>query len=1104
MSQTKLLWALAVLGLIFWMPGARAQFSGTVTGTVTDPSGAVVPNATIKLMSDATGQATTAKTNAEGSFTFPSLAPGSYHLSCSATGFAEVTLPVTLQTNQVLNVPVQVAVRSSVQTVQVTTQSPLLDTADNRIQETIPAQTLANLPLAGENMISLVTLAPGVTGTGVTSNGSPGSGRDNYSTETQVDASANGQGAVGNMYIIDGLDVTSSIRPGVLNLTPAPDSIQETSIQTDTYSVLYGRASSVQMTMTTKSGTAHYHGNAEDFFTNQKLQAGTEFTHHYAPFHSNNISASVGGPVWPGKNLGYFFFAIEPQIASTALSYSTTFADPAFVQYAQTTYPNTVGTKMLTTYPISNISNIAVQSTAAQVFPVGSSDACGTAATGDIPCTLPMVDTGNYNASAYRNGDQYFVRGDEALHNDRLYGTVYRTTLKTNGPNPRPAFNTTNNFYQWAIQVNETHTFSPNTINEAEFAADRIEGIEPATGLFDVPIVNVTGVGAGYGDGFATGDFIQHNYHWRDMLTHLVGTHDFQAGIEGLFGDDIEVFNGPYDQPTFAFNNLLDLAQDNVHTEGGLAFSPLTGQRDQYNWNAAGTTYGAFLQDTWKASRRLTVNYGLRWDDYGNPWSRSANTSFSDFYLGAGQTEQAQIANGVLIRHHHALQRSISDVFSPRIGVAWDLQGNGAWLVKAGVGIFHNWPTLANLQEEYRGNPPGDIFPTFFGGQTPAPVFGFGTTNEKPFNFPAPTLPAEQLNAAGGLSGLQFGIGAIDPTLVSPVTYTYSGGLAHRMGGRYVASADFSGANGRNLMSGGGQVYNVNYGQDINVLPGDLILHNSTVPTRLNTNFGSISYTANDRVSNYHAFIVALQGRFSRSFFNASYTRSSSWDDTQVYPSYVNVHQWYGPSIWNAPNRFSLTWYYNIPDVQNDKGLLGHVASGWAISGTVAAQSGNPVNVYTNAPFEPTCSNEPNNNCYANGALIPGAIFSGNNGGDFNADGDNLDYPDVSTYAQGTSRHAYLNGIFSSGQFTQPTFGQEGNEQYDRFVAPNFNEWDSALLKNTKIYEGVNFQFRFEVFNTFNRPNLINVDNNLPDGNFGKATSQDTPRFIQLGGNLTF
>ena len=188
-------------------------------------------------------------------------------------GFSTSKTALTLETNQPLNIPVNLAVGSSTETVDVSSQAPFLDTADTRLQETLPTETLSALPLAGRNMISLVTLAPGVTGTGVTSNGSPGSGRDNYSTETQVDASANGQGAVGNMYIVDGLDVSSSIRPGVLNLTPNPDSIQEATVQTNTYNVDYGRASSIQMTMTTKSGTSHYHGNASDYFTYQKFLA---------------------------------------------------------------------------------------------------------------------------------------------------------------------------------------------------------------------------------------------------------------------------------------------------------------------------------------------------------------------------------------------------------------------------------------------------------------------------------------------------------------------------------------------------------------------------------------------------------------------------------------------------------------------------------------------------------------------------------------------------------------------------------------------------------------------------------------------------------------
>jgi hypothetical protein len=1089
----RLLPVLLLLPFLF-SPHAFAQFSGSIAGDVQDPSGAAISGATLTLTNDGTGEKRTATSDPAGVYRFISLAPGPYHLSCSAKGFSTANTPVVLETSQVLNVPVKMAVGNVAQTVNVTTTAPVLDTADNRIQETISTNTLSDLPLAGRNMISLVTLAPGVTGTGVTSNGSPGSGRDNYSTETQVDSSANGQGAVGNMYIVDGLDVTSSIRAGVLNLTPNPDTLKEVSIQTDTYTDDFGRGSSVQMAMTTKSGTDHYHGNASDYFTYQKLWAGTEFIHTYAPFHSNNMSATIGGPVVPGHKFGYFFFGIEPLRSSSANPGSITFEDPAFTAFAKSAYPTTIGTQLLSTYPVGNITNRTVVSTAATLFPAGSAQACGTASTNNLPCATPVIDTADWNATTYRNGLQYFVRGDEDFHKERLYGTVYRTTLNFNTATDRPAFFETDKDYEWAIQGSDTHIFSPNTINEAIFAGDRIEGITPTTGLFTVPIVNVTGIGAGFGDGFAQGDFIQHNYHWRDVFTHIVRSHSIQAGYEGLYGDDIELFAGPYDQPTFQFNNLLDLASDNVYTESGLAYDPLTGLHAQYNWNAAGVTNGVFVQDNWKATPRLTVNYGLRWDDFGNPWSRSANTAFSNFYEGPGQTLQAQIANGILIRHSHALNRAITDVFSPRGGVAWDVAGNGMWVIKAGAGFFHNWPTLANLQEEYRGNPPGDIFPTFYGGQSPAPVLGFGTSNQQPFNFPAPVLPAEPLNAAGGLKGLQFNIGAIDPNLRSPVTYTYSAGVERELWTHFVAGAAYSGSNARDLLSGGGQVYNVSYGQDINQLPGDLIIHNSTVPTRLNTNFGEVFDTFNDRLSNYDALILSFQGRFSKAFFNASYTRSRSWDDTQIYPSYpIDKSAWYGPSNWNAPNRFSLAWNYQVPDVNHDAGLLGHVASGWIVSGTTILQSGYPINASTNAPFIPLVNGSGVFTGYAPGS------------GDYNANGDNLAFPDVSTYHQGNSRQAFLHGVFAAGQFPQPTtFGSEGNELFNRFTGPNFEEWDASLLKNTKIREGVNFQFRFEDYNVFNRANLTSMDTNLPDATFGQATSQMIPRYLQLGGNLIF
>ena len=1080
--------------LVFACPGGMAQFTGTLSGTVLDPAGGAIPGASLQLTNVATNVALSVKSGASGEFHFNSLPPATYQLTAEASTFSQVKYTLVLQTGQTLNFDVKLAIGTSTQSIQVSTEAATIDTADTRMQETLETKTLSSLPLAGRSMISLVALAPGAVGLGVTSNGSPGSGRDNYSTETQVDSSANGQGAVGNMYIVDGLDVTSSIRPGVLNMTPNPDSIQEVAIQTNTYNVDYGRASSIQMLMTTKSGSSGYHGNASDYFTYQGFSAGTEFTHKYAPYHSNNMSATIGGPIIPHHN-AFFFFGIEPTPASAGVSEGITFEDPQFTAWATTNYPNSLGSQLLSQYPVSKVTNVSISSLASAVFPT----TCGTAATNNLPCTLPLIDSGDYTDASFRNGKQYMFRLDKPFKADRLYGTYFRTTLNTSAPDPRQAFFTTSNYTQYAVQVNESHTFSPNTLNQASFAGIRVEGNQPAQGLFSVPSVSVTGIGVGVGAGFAQGDFIQHNYHWRDILTQVYKKHNLSFGYEGLMGDDVEPQNGPYDQPNFAFNNLLDLAQDNVYTEGNIAYNPLTGQHVEFFWNAAAVTHGLFVQDTWKVKPRLMLNYGLRWDDYGNPYSRSPMTIFANFFKGPGQTEEQKITNGILAIHHNSLNRAITDIFSPRAGFAWDLTGDGKWLIKGGAGIFHNWPTLGNLNEGLRGNPPGAIFPTFFGGQTPTPIFALGTSNQKPFGYTYPTIAAQQLDAKGGLQGLHVNVGALNPNLETPVSYIYSGQLERQISNNMIASAAYSGSVGRKLLSGGGQVFNVSYGQDINVQAGDLIAHNSLVPTRLNTSFSQILYTDNDRVSQYNAFIFGLRGRFRNAFFNASYSHSSSKDDSQLLPSYIDPHQWYSPSNWDVPNRFSLAWNYEFPSVNNENGLIGRVASGWQVNGTAILQSGTPFTVSTNAPFSPTTDSSGTFTGYAAGS------------GDYNADGDNFDFPDVVSYKTPSSRKSYLSGLFGSthadalANFPTPsTFGSEGNEKFNAFRGPGFAQWDAAFAKNTKIRESVNFQLRFELFNIFNRANLNGVDSNLPDGTFGRSTSQFTPRFLQVGGNFTF
>jgi hypothetical protein len=1082
------LWTFALFAIVLLSANpAKAQFTGNIEGVVTDPSGGTVPNAKIVLVNVVTQVSAATTTDTSGTYRFLSLAPGSYKIRVEASGFAITETPATLETNQRLNVPIELKVGSATEAVTVTGEAPLLNTAETRNQLTLQTQELSSLPLAGRSMISLVTLAPGVSGLGTQTSNAPGSGVDNYSTETAVDVSANGQGTVANMWIVDGLDASSAIRQGVINLTPNPDAIQEATTEVNTFSVEYGRASSIQFEMTTKSGSDQFHGLVSDYFNYQSMYAKYSLPgsdHKYSPFHSNNISANIGGPILPHKQF-FFFFAVEPlrSLASTG-NQSITFPDAAFASWAKTNYPSTFGTKILNTYTPAGATISSVSKTANDLFP----GTCGTAATNGLPCSTPMIDNGVFNSSNFRNGDQYFIRVDKYFKNDRIYGSFFRTLLHYGGPNVIPQFSTTNHTTQRAFQVNWTHTFNANTFNEAIFAQNRIEGFLGETGDFTIPNISVTGQSVGYGVGFAQGDFIQHNYHWRDVLTHVRGAHVLKVGYEGWFGDDVEPFQGPWSHPNFNFDNLLKLAQDAPLNEGNVMYNPVTGQQQLWSWNAASKTWGLFAEDTWKARRNLTLTLGFRYDDQGNPYSRSNTTVFGNFYLASGSSFAQQVANGVASPTHNALKHT-PRAYTPRIGVAWDIDGKGNWLLRGGFGMYSNWLTPANIQEEFRGNPPGLILPTFFANSASPPIFTQGTGSKPPFGFTFPALvgtalcpTAPCLDAAGGIAGAAANIGGINPNIVSPTTYVFAATLEHRLGSHLVASVLYSGSHSANLVSGGDQSGTVNYGQDINAFAGDLLGKPAgSAPTRLNPSFGQILYTDNNRVGNYNGVTFDVRGRFHRAFFDASYTHSKSQDDAGLLPTYANPHQYYGPSPWDIPNRFSASFNYELQGLNNGQGFVGKATGGWGASGTSIFQSGYPFTAFTDASFT--------------------------GGGDYNADGDNLDYPNVTTYHQGTSKNAFLNGIFASGQFTTPTLGTEGNEKQNQFRGPHFLQTDLTVYKDTSITERLKFQLRFEFFNLFNHPNFqiqhLKGDD-LANGAFGTATFQTLPRYWQLGARITF
>ena len=1116
-----------VRGLILFLFGfsaatCLAQFSGAVQGNVVDPSGAAISNAAVTLVDTDTRVTQTAKSNAAGVYRFASLAPGPYVVSAVAQGFSAASISFTLTGGENHDVPLTLAVGNAATKVTVTSQAPLLDTSDSRSSYTIDAQALQQLPLATRDPLSVIGITPGVTGAlDVQTN-------TNFNNETYFDASAGGRGENSNLYVVDGLDVTSNVRPGVINVIPGADITQEVSVQTNTYSVQYGRGSGIQTLITTKSGTDQFHGIASEYYTYQNWAARGEFGPSYAeaptrpPFHTNNLAFAVGGPILRKQKL-FFFASFQPYHTEGSNYVNVGLEDPAFTAFAQTVKPNSPELQLLTKYPVGPVTGGGVFQNAQQAFgpsdPVNNSG-CATPSTDNIPCDVPVFDIKQFNAANYTKAKQYNVRIDKYFNKDRLYGNFIRDTDSPFSANPRQAFSTTSNYYVFSLQGNETHTFNENTLNEAFFGYNRIEGISPATGTFTVPVVFVGGLGSGWGDQFAHNDFIQFQYHWRDVLTHIHGAHSFKFGYEGFHGHNPAYFHSENAIPVFSFTNIIDLINNNPFYETSLSYDPLTGKPKPGDFSFSISTFGGFAEDTWKATKRLTLNYGLRYDNFGNPYPSLAGTVGAPFFRGPGSSFAEQIANGYIKTRSHLLNQDMNWNFDPRIGAAWDTTGNGRWVVNGGFGIYHDQITVGTASLS-SGNPPNYVVPTFFNnGSTAPPIFAYGTSNTYPFGYPYPAFKGEPLNSKGGIEGAQIAISSLDTNVNSPTTYNWSVALEHPLSSSLVASVGYQGSHSSGVVLGSTTGGSYAFGYDVNDFAGDLIQHANCSPqgicggiqTRLNTSFGAIYYAYNAARANYEALVVSVRGRFHRrGFLVASYTRSVSKDNATYYTPDVSLNSLYGNSAYDFPNRFSLGGSYDFAGLNDGHGWAGRATGGWSLSGTVTLQSGSPIFVFTGAPFDAQLIDP---------ALPPSAtnLKYRPDSGDYNADGYNYDFPNVAPHFHiPTSRKAYETGVFPNcvattgsnfnncGPFSLPAFGQEGNETVSgQWRNPGFAQTDLSLKKATTIKGELNLELRADAFNIFNRVNLYGVDTNAQDGTWGQARTTHTPRFLQVGATLRF
>lgn len=1100
-SKALKLWLAATISILSLSFQAKGQFSGAIQGVVQDPSQAVIPNARIKLLNPQTNISQETKTNEAGYFRFSSLAPGDYQISAEAAGFQVKTLDVSVSTGQTRDLNLILEPQAATATVVVTAEAPLLNPAETRIQLTLGQNRMRDLPLQNNSIFPLMALAPGVVG----SNGAD----DNFNPEYFTGISANGRSAAGNTFFVDGLSVTSNITNGTANLGVNPEAIQELTIETNNFRVEQGLGSSIVVSVTTKSGTNDFHGSANFWYTDQHLRARTSlpFIAGYAPFSRKDFSGSIGGPVflpkfgeggrsyYNGKNRTFFFAAVEALRSSNAVTSVVTYEAPEFVAWAKQNFPNTIGTYLLSHYPVDGPVQTNILRRAQDIL----GNTCGTLATANIPCNLPMVVQGTWTRSPFRNGLQYNFRVDQYIgKKDRLYGSFTRSQSENANLAARSSHNNTSDRFVNAFQISWTRTFSPTVLNEFGFSFDKVQGTDGKGAPFRLPSISVQG-SLGVGPGFA-GTFYQHNYNWREVVSLVKGNHTLKFGGTYFWGDDFADFpnsglSGAGSRPSFFFQNLLDLVRDQPFSGSYGSYDPLTGQPNAYRFGAKTNTIGVFVQDEWKVRPDLTLTLGIRWDDFGNP-EGIRGWKMTNLFLAPGSTLDEQISNAAIRQVKHPFNGRLNKNFGPRLGLAWSPGNDQRWSIRGGIGLYYDWVTLGEVVDRVNVNPPNFIFPNFGVQLQLKPIFSVGTSDTFPFGFNLPSIPVASLDSRGGIVGLQSGVGGLDPNLKTPKTLNYVIGFEYMLARRTVIGMNYSGS----------RTWDALVGTDFNRVAGDLL---DGRLNRLNPSFGSMWYIINANKSRYNAMIATVRSDFGQSgTFQASYTlsnvknfyqggsRSVGFEDV-VDPRQLKAR--WADAPFDVRHRFSASWVYRFPWRPFASNFLGRrLLSGWELASTAILQTGTPFSVYTSAPFLPIRD--------ANGRIIGLQP----NSGDYNADGFNYDFPNqVPNLPKIVDRKVYLSGQagYKLTDFPTPIPGTEGNAQRDYFRQQGIISVDASLIKNNRLPflgDAGNLQIKFEFFNALNRVNLGPVINNLSDFNFGRILSQGQPRVVQVGARITF
>jgi len=1035
--------------------------TGTLVGTVRDSSGSVIPNASVNIVLPSRSLERTAQTNKDGDFSVPFLPMGAYRLSVTVAGFqTEIRSNVQLGIDQTVRTDFTLTVGAVSQEVTVTEETPLLATDASNIGDTLEQATMTGLPLKGRQFIELVLLSAGVTPE------IPGQTGGQFNLAGSS-VNVNGNRSDSNNFLLDGVPINDSMW-GRMAISPSVDAIGEMKVQSFMYSAEFGSAGGGQINLTLRSGTNQFHGTGFGFFRRDIFDAKNYFAPTKPALTQNNYGFSFGGPVLHDK----LFFFTNFERLTTASGFTLVSTLPTMDQR----------NGIFTTTIVDPITGLPFPGN--QILP-NRINSVSTAVLALVP--VPMTGgTNNYSTVENENSisTQGSVKADYQLGQKNTFSGHFSISDISGdvpavgtppGFTPTVVMNTRTYGAQW------TRTIGTSSVNQARFGYTYSTSVEPSAhpgldfaaqngilgtshdpAVLGVPRFTITGYSV-IGDLTSTLNGTSGDYHFIDDFSHTAGSHSLKLGaIVSRLKPSPLFFPSPRGNYNFLGGTPSALTTGNPFADFLLGI-PTTGAVGVGNpqLNARAWRFGAYIQDDWRATSRLTFNLGLRYEiltppvDINNKLSNLDLTT-GHFILACNNGQPSPIANLALFPQFNfvcnnavGLGRGLTKVdgadLGPRLGLSFGITKD--IVLRAGYGIFYSYPPMA-----VRIGTPSFSIPFFT--QTTA-------TNSK--TAPVSTQNLFVTPGVNALSGQPF-----SPDYLAGRTQQWSVDLQKQIGTRLIDVA-YLGAYGMNL--------------DAEELPNQATPGPGTLASRtplplLANNFifsGPFAY------SDYNALQVRFEQRAWHGLsLSSSYTFAKSLDDASnllsntgnsgVPQNSRNIQAEYGRSNFDIRHRFTANGLYEIP-TNFDSPLVRSVLGGWGVGSTVILQGNLPL-----SPVEAT---------------------------DVSGTGAFMDRPNAVGNPNANAPHTPKQWFNTAAFVAQPA-GTFGNTARNTIYGPTYKDVDAALIKHVAIRERHVLELRIEAFNVLNHTNFLNPARTFGSATFGVISGAQDPRVMQWGVKYSF